>query len=134
MNRREYLEAVAGMPLLPTVSISDVSDSVNYTYLDSLFDSEYIIGKNPSGSLGKTYASTYEESNYTVQYRAYSNHQNVVDVYDYSVPGCTLEVYRYIPENHYEAWTLTEIGRKQDLDDILSVLEKLELKHDGVPV
>jgi hypothetical protein len=132
MKRRNLLKSVGSVPLLPTLSVPTVSDSVNYEYLDSLFSSEYMIGKNPNGTLGKTYSATYEDAKqqYTIQYRVYSDQQSVVDVYDNTETACIYKHYRYTPQNHYEAWTLAEIGRKQGLEPIKSALSKLDLNYE----
>jgi hypothetical protein len=133
MNRRHLLKSVASTTLLPTIPVLDISEGVNYEYLDSLFSNEYMIAKNPNGTLGKTYSATYEEAKnkYTVQYRAYSQSNNVVDVYDNSVAGCIYKHYRYLPQNPYEAFTVLKIGRKQGLESLLSTLDRLELDFEG---
>lgn len=133
MKRRNLLKSVGSVPLIPNISVSTVAESVNYEHLDSLFQSDYTIGKNPSGTLGRTYSATYEDAKqqYTIQYRAYSDFANVVDVYDNTESGCIYKHYRYTPQNDYEAWTLAEIGRKQGLEPIKSALSKLDLKFEG---
>lgn len=136
MNRRLVLKSVGSASLLPTIPVLDISESVNYEYLDSLFSSNYTIGKTPDGKLGKTYSATYKEAKnkYTVQYRAYSQSDNVVDVYDNSVAGCIYKHYRYLPQNPYEAFTLLEIGRKQGLESLISALDRLETVEKEVTI
>ena len=133
MNRRDVIKSVGSVPIVPSVSIPDVSESVNYTYLDSLFDSEYRTVKNANGVLGKTYTANYREAKekYEIQYRAYSEDRNVVVLYDNTESGCVYKQYTYYPQIPYEAWTLTEIGRKQGLEAMKSALSKLELKYEG---
>lgn len=134
MNRRSYLKSVAGTPLIPTISVPDVSESVDFEYLDSLFADEYNTTKNPDSPIGIVYSaqwSSTKNKRYSVQYRAFSEndvYDSIVDVYDFT-DG--FESYGYIPQNHYEAWTLCEIGRKQGLDAILSALDRLDLYQSG---
>lgn len=133
MNRRKYLKSVFGTLLLPTVSIPKSTEELDFEYLDSLFSEDYIIDKNMDSPLGEVYTaywSASENKRYSVQYRVFSDNSRYdsrADVYDYSEG---FESYTYIPQNHVEALTLTEIGRKQGLDDLLTTLDRLNLENE----
>jgi hypothetical protein len=132
MNRRKVLKSTVGMSLLPTILVPDVGDSLNYEYLDSLFQSDYKTEKNFVGTLGRTYTAKFVHcrNEFTIKYNAYSFRTDTVDIYDNTVEYA-FKHYLYVPQNSYEAWTLCEIARNQGLDDLITTLDRLNLETES---
>jgi hypothetical protein len=132
MDRRNVLKSVGGTVLMPSISVPP-TDSVPFDYLDSLFASNYSVEKTPNGVLGKTYSAEWEAENrdYNMEYRVFSESENKVDVRVNAVDFC-FEHYYWNPSEHLDAFNLLETGRKNGLEDLLTVMKHLNL--DSVEV
>lgn len=135
MKRRNALKSVGGTVLLPTISVLDKTDSVPFEYLDSLFASDYSIKKDRDGVLGKEYSAEWEEENraYNMEYRVFSEAENKIDVRINDVDYCFLHYYCN-PTRHRDAYNLLETGRNNELEDLLTVIDHLDLNSVEVRI
>jgi hypothetical protein len=134
MKRRNILKSVGSTTLLPTISVPTTTDSVPFDYLDSLFSDDYTVEKIQDGILGKQYTAVWEEQNrqYHMEYRVFSEAENKVDIRVNAVDDCIFEHYYWNPSEHLDAYNLLETGRRNRLEDLLTVLDCLKL--DSVEV
>jgi hypothetical protein len=130
MKRRNALKSVGGTVLLPTISVLDTTDSVPFDYLDSIFSDDYTIEKIQDGVLGKQYTAAWEEKNrqYHLEYRVFSDAENKIDVRINDVDYC-FHHYYWNPSEHLDAYNLLETGRRNSVEDLVTVMELLEIDN-----